>query len=91
MALGWSQDTGRNVGQGDRVKEMKGNWAQIPNDQTQTLVYSVMHRKISWAMDLKVTKENVDSETREMRSGKTINETCEWCEEGIKSETYINM
>ena len=25
MALGWSSDTGRKVGQGNRVKETKGN------------------------------------------------------------------
>ena len=48
-------------------------------------MYSVMHRKISWAMDLKVTKGNVDGETRERISGQTIYETCEWCEKGVES------
>ena len=33
MASGWSLDTGRNVGQGDRVIEMKRNQAQIPNNK----------------------------------------------------------
>ena len=42
-------------------------------------------------MDLKVIKGNVDGEIKEVISGQTINETCEWCEEGIKSETCINM
>ena len=42
-------------------------------------------------MDLKVTKGNVDGETREMISGQTINETCEWFEEGIESEMCIIM
>ena len=41
MASGWSYDTGRNVGWGNKVKEMKGNSAQIPNDQTHTLVYKM--------------------------------------------------
>ena len=42
-------------------------------------------------MDLEVTKENVDNEMREMMNGQTINEICEWCEEGIKSVMGVNM
>ena len=42
-------------------------------------------------MDLKATKGNVDGETREMISGQTANETCEWCEESIELEMCINM
>ena len=41
MASGWSYDTERNVGWGNQVKEMKENLAQIPNDQTHTLVYKM--------------------------------------------------
>ena len=42
-------------------------------------------------MDLKVTKGNVYGRIRKMISGQTINETCEQCEEGIKSEMCIKM
>ena len=42
-------------------------------------------------MDLKVIKGNVDGEIKEMISGQTINETYEWCEKDIKSETCVNM
>ena len=36
-----------------------------------------MHEKISWAMGLKVTKWNVDSNERESISGQTINKVGE--------------
>ena len=42
-------------------------------------------------MDLKITKGNVDGEMGEIMSRQTINETCEWFEEGIESEMCIIM